>query len=155
MKRCFFVLLLILLADSSASADPKDLLGTWRLKSFVRELAVSGERCDQLGTHHGVYVLFTAGGRKASNMPATDSDSEAVQLFRTMLAYAGRYRADDARVTHTFEIAWDGARIGEDQIRFYAIDGDRLTLRTTLNRSPIDSREGVGVLTFERIHSAP
>jgi hypothetical protein len=72
-----------------------------------------------------------------------------------MLAYAGHYRADDARVIHTIEVAWDGARIGEDQVRFYTIEGDRLILRTTLNRSPIDGREGVGVITFERIHSAP
>jgi Lipocalin-like domain len=54
-------------------------------------------------------------------------------------------------VIHTIEIAWDGARIGEDQVRFYKIEGERLTLRTTLNRSPTDGREGIGVLTFERI----
>jgi hypothetical protein len=164
MKRCFFVLILFLLASSSASADPNDLIGPWRLKSFVRELADTGERYDQLGPNPDgvltysddgrVYVLFTAGGRMApAGMPATDA--EAAQLFRTMLAYAGHYRADDAKVIHTIEVAWDGARIGEDQVRFYTIDGDRLTLRTTLNRSPIDGRDGVGMLIFERIHSAP
>ena len=141
MQRCFFVLLLILLAASNASADPKDLIGAWRLKSFVREVAGTGERYDQLGPHPDgvltysedgrVYVLFTAGGRKApAGMPATDA--EAAQLFRTMLAYAGHYRADDARVIHTIEVAWDGARIGEDQVQFYTIEGDRLILRTTL-----------------------
>jgi hypothetical protein len=161
MQRCFFVLLLILFANANASADPKDLIGTWRLKTFVREVAGTGERHDQLGSHpYGVltyfeggrvYVLFTASGRKAAaGMSATDV--EAAQLFRTMLAYAGHYRADDAKVIHTIEIAWDGARIGEDQVRFYTLEGERLTLRTTLNRSPIDGREGVGVLTFERIH---
>jgi hypothetical protein len=157
-------MLLILLAGSDASADPKDLIGNWRLKSFVREVAGTGERYDQLGPHPDgvlsysedgrVYVLFTAGDRKAPAAGTPATDAEAAQLFRTMLAYAGRYRADEAKVIHTIEIAWDGARLGEDQVRFYSLEGDRLTLRTTLNRSPIDGREGVGVLTFERIRSA-
>ena len=126
MQRCFFVLLLILLAASNASADPKDLIGAWRLKSFVREVAGTGERYDQLGPHPDgvltysedgrVYVLFTAGGRKApAGMPATDA--EAAQLFRTMLAYAGHYRADDVRPGTRLEgplIAWTKSRFSND-----------------------------------------
>jgi hypothetical protein len=40
---------------------------------------------------------------------------------------------------------------GTQQVRFYKLDGDTLTLRTAPNKSPIDGREGIGILVFERV----
>jgi hypothetical protein len=39
---------------------------------------------------------------------------------------------------------------------FYTVDGDKLVIKTEPNKSPVDGREGVGILTFERVKpSAP
>ena len=54
-------------------------------------------------------------------------------------------------LAHHIDIEWDGRRLGTDQVRFYTIDGDTLSLKTEPNKSPVDGREGIGILTFERV----
>jgi hypothetical protein len=54
-------------------------------------------------------------------------------------------------VVHHIDIEWDGRRVGTDQVRFYSIKGDTLSIKTEPNRSPVDGREGVGILMFERV----
>jgi Lipocalin-like domain len=68
-----------------------------------------------------------------------------------MIAYAGTYTTDGNKVVHHVDISWNGARVGSDQVRFYKLDGDTLTIRTTPNKSPIDGREGVCILVFQKI----
>ena len=54
-------------------------------------------------------------------------------------------------MTHHLDTSENGSRTGSDQVRFYKLDGDTLTIRTAPNKSLIDGREGVGVLVFERV----
>ena len=145
---------------SLALAGDNALLGTWKLKSFVREDVATGERRPALGEHpegylgYGVdgrmYALFVAGGRV---VPAGDqpTDAERVQLHKSMIAYAGSYTIAGDRVIHHIDIAWNNARLGSDQVRFFKLEGERLTLTTERNKSPIDGSEGFGVLEFERL----
>jgi hypothetical protein len=97
-----------------------------------------------------MYALFVAGGRV---VPAGDqpTDGERVQLHKPMVAYAGTYTIAGDKVVHHIDIAWNNARLGSDQVRFFKLDGDRLTLTTERNKSPIDGSQGFGVLEFERI----
>ena len=144
----------------SAFAGDNPLLGTWKLKSFVRQDVASGERRPALGEHPDgylgyapdgrMYALFVAEGRV---VPKGDqpTDSERAQLHKSMLSYAGTYTIAGDKVVHHLDIAWNNARIGSDQIRYFKLDGDRLTLTTERNKSPIDGSEGVGVLEFERV----
>jgi Lipocalin-like domain len=92
-----------------------------------------------------MYALFAAGGRV---VPAGDqpTDAERVQLHKSMLAYAGTYTIAGDKVVHHIDIAWNNARLGSDQVRFFTLDGDRLILTTERNKSPIDGSEGFGVL---------
>jgi hypothetical protein len=143
-----------------ALAGDNPLLGTWKLKSFVRQDVAPGERRPALGEHPEgylgyapdgrMYALFVAGGRV---VPAGDqpTDGERVQLHKSMVAYAGTYTIAGDKVVHHIDIAWNNARLGSDQVRFFKLDGDRLTLTTERNKSPIDGSEGFGVLEFERI----
>jgi Lipocalin-like domain len=68
-----------------------------------------------------------------------------------MIAYAGTYAIEGGKVTHHLDISGNGPRTGSDQVRFYKLEGDTLTIRTAPNKSPIDGREGVGVLVFEGV----
>lgn len=143
-----------------ALADDNLLLGTWRLKSFVREDVATGVRRPALGEHPEGYVgyapdgrmyaLFVAAGRI---VPAGDqpTDAERAALFKSMLAYAGTYTIAGDKVIHHIDAAWNNARLGSDQVRFFKLDGDRLTLTTERNKNPIDGSEGFGVLEFERV----
>jgi hypothetical protein len=97
-----------------------------------------------------MYALFVAGGRV---IPVGDqpTDAERVQLHKSMIAYAGTYTIAGYKVVHHIDIAWNNARLGSDQVRFFKLDGDWLTLTTERNKSSIDGSEGFGVLEFERI----
>ena len=145
-----------------AQADEIPLLGTWRLKSFVREVAGTGERYNQLGDHPDGYISYSADGRmmvffvsgdqpRPSNEP---TDEERVKLHKSMLAYGGTYSVSPGKVVHHIDIEWDGRRLGTDQVRFFTIEGDTLSIKTEPNKSPLDGREGVGILTFERVRAS-
>jgi hypothetical protein len=149
------------LAAEQAADNP--LLGTWKLKSFVREVAGAGDRYNQMGEHPDGYISYAADGRmlaffvsEEQPRPAGEpTDEERIKLQKTMLAYGGTYKLSPGKVVHHIDIEWDGRRLGTDQTRFYVVEGDKLVLKTEPNKSPIDGREGVGILTFERIKPAP
>ena len=127
-----------------ALAGENLLLGTWKLKSFVRQDVATGERRPALGERpegylgYGpdgrMYVLFVAGGRL---VPAGDppTDAERAQLHKSMLAYAGTYTIAGDKVVHHIDIAWNNARLGSDQVRLFKLDGDRLTLTPSAIRA--------------------
>jgi Lipocalin-like domain len=151
--------LCILYMSTLALADASSLLGTWRLKSFVREVAGTGEHYNQLGDHPDGYISYSADGRMLVFFVSEDqprprnepSDEERIKLHKSMLAYGGTYSVSPGKVVHHIDIEWDGRRIGTDQVRFYTIEGDALSLKTEPNKSPVDGREGVGILTFTRV----
>jgi hypothetical protein len=142
-----------------ALADEISLLGTWQLKSFVREVSGTGERYNQLGDHPDGYLSYSPDGRMLVLFVSSDrprprqepTDEERIKLHKSMLAYGGTYTVSPGKVVHHIDVQWDGRRIGSDQVRFYTIEGDTLSLKTEPNKSPVDGREGVGILTFERV----
>lgn len=159
MKALLPVVFMACLASAPVRAANEPLVGTWRLKTFVREVAGTTERYNQLGEHPDGYLTYGADGRMlvffvSDEQPRPSSeptDAERIKLHKTMLAYGGTYTVTPGKVVHRIDIEWDGRRIGSEQVRFYTIDGDRLMIKTEPNKSPIDGREGIGVLTFERV----
>ena len=140
-------------------AAENPLVGSWHLKSFVREVADTKEQYDQFGKHPDGYLTYGADGRMTTFFVSDEkprprgepTDEERIKLHKTMLAYGGTYTLVPGKVTHHIDIEWDGRRLGSDQVRFFSIEGDKLIIRTEPNKSPIDGREGVGILIFERV----
>jgi hypothetical protein len=154
-----WVTLLMLCLCTPTRSEDGSLLGTWQLKSFVREVSGTGERYNQLGESPGGYLSYSPDGRMMVIFVASDqprpkgepSAEERIKLHKSMLAYGGTYTISPGKVVHHIDIQWDGRRIGSDQVRFYAIEGDTLSLKTEPNKSPVDGREGVGILRFQRV----
>jgi hypothetical protein len=150
-------------AAAAAESQDNPLLGTWKLKSFVREIADTGERYNQMGVQPDGYLNYAIDGRMLAlfvsdnqlRPPAEPTDEERTKLHKGMLAYGGTYKLSPGKVVHHIDIEWDGRRIGTEQVRFYTIEGDTLVIKTEPNRSPIDGREGTGILTLERIKPVP
>ncbi|HTZ68064.1 MAG TPA: lipocalin-like domain-containing protein [Roseiarcus sp.] len=147
-------------AAGAALAADNPLLGTWKLKSFVRQDLATGDRRPALGENPDGYLGYAADGRMYALFVAGDrvvpagtqpTDGERAQLHKSMIAYAGTYTIAGEKVVHHIDIAWNNARLGSDQIRFFKLEGERLILTTERNKSPIDGSEGFGVLEFERI----
>ena len=99
---------------TAVSADA--LIGTWRLKSFVREITGTGERYDSLGAHPHGYLnysrdghmsVITVAAERIKPREAVASDSERAQLYNSMVAYAGTYTVEGNKVVHHVDIAWN------------------------------------------------
>ena len=147
------------LAPGMGLADDNLLIGTWALKSFVREISGTAESYNQLGEHPQGFLGYAGDGRMYATFVAGDrikpgeapTDEERLKLYKSMIAYAGTYTIEGGKVTHHVDISWNGARAGSDQVRFFRLEGNTLTIKTAPNKSPIDGRDGVGVLVFERV----
>ena len=86
----------------TGSAHP-DLVGTWRLVSYVGEEVPSGVRSDVMGAHPIGYINYGRDGRMIVIIVGSErkrpagpvaTPEEAAALMRSMLAYAGTYTVD-------------------------------------------------------------
>src|SRR5262245_18339514 len=126
------------------SADA--LIGTWKLKSFVREITGTGERFDAIGAHPHGYLNYTRDGHVSVITVAAErikppeavlSASERAQLYNSMVAYAGTHTVlEGNKVVHHVDISWNDAWTGTDQVRFFTLDGDTLMIKSAPTKSP-------------------
>ena len=75
-----------------------------------------------------------------------------VALFRTAMAYSGRYRVDGGRFITKIDSSWNEAWNGTEQERFYKLDGDTLEVSTAWMPNPLVSGNPIGraILSFSR-----
>ena len=158
-KRAAFTALMLLF-PTIALAGENLLNGTWKLKSQVWTLTATGEKINQMGEHPNGYLSYSADGRMyaiitAENRVKPDAanptDEQRVKLHKTMIAYAGTYAVEADKVIHHVDISWNEARTGTDQIRFFELDGNILTITTPPFKSAQDGREGRSVLVWEKV----
>jgi hypothetical protein len=146
----------------AASSVQQQLLGTWKLMSYVGEEIPSGAKADVMGPRPSGYVNYGPDGRMIVIIVGSDrkrpagpiaTQEEAQALIRSMLAYAGTYTVDSGAktVTHHVDISWDQSRTGESHVRSYKLDGDRLTLTTQPSTDPATGRKTVRTLVWERM----
>jgi hypothetical protein len=152
---------LVLLAPPTiAVAGENPVLGTWKLKSWVRDVAATGEKINQMGERPNGYLSYSADGRmyaiitadkRIKPLDVNPTDEQRVKLHQTMTAYAGTYTLQADKVIHHVDISWNEAWTGTDQVRFFKLDGNVLTITTAPNKSPMDGREGQTVLVWEKV----
>src|ERR1019366_2965598 len=85
------------------------------------------------------YRSFSSDGRltamnvesvRATPAPAVPSPAEAEALFRSMIAYTGTYEIKGNQLICDIDVSWNEAWTGTRQLRFWEINGDRLTIST-------------------------
>jgi hypothetical protein len=150
---------LLMLCPVTAPAGDNPLLGTWKLKSFVREVFATGERYHPMGEHAEGYLSYLPDGRmwgivRIKPNDVAPTDEERVKLHRTMVSYAGTYTLDNDKVVHRVDISWNQGWTGTDQVRFYKLDGNTLTITSPPAKSSVDGREGRSILIWEKIKPA-
>ena len=82
---------------------------------------------------------------------AAPTDQEAAALFRSCLAYAGRYTIDGNVVTHHVDISWNESWTGTQQIRIATFKGNRVELSTKPTPDPVSGRMSVRTITWEKM----
>jgi len=133
------------------------LFGTWRVISFKLEVVGElGER-DILGPNPKGYAIITPELRIMSFLAADGrqpptNQAEAAAMLQTMLAYTGRITSlEPDKFTVDVEISWNQVYVGKPQVRYYTVNGDRLTIRTPEQESgAMPGKRTVSILTFER-----
>jgi hypothetical protein len=80
-----------------------------------------------------MWAMITPPGLAPVSNESTDQDFRAA--MQGLIAYWGRYEIDESsgRVTHFVEAASNPAWIGDEFVRWYRIDGQRLTLSLNPN----------------------
>jgi len=134
-----------------------ELHGCWRLHSFTTELRDSNERTQPWGTNPNGHLIFSSDGRMMVLVTAKprepgSTDDAVVELFRTMMAYTGRYRIDGDRFITRIDSSWNEAWNGSEQERFYRLDGETLEVSTAWMPNPLVQGNPIGraVLGFRR-----
>jgi Lipocalin-like domain len=115
------------------------LAGAWALRSF--EIRTSdGKASFPYGQDALGYLLYLPDGymsvafmsQARPAFPADDAlggtTEERGRAFATFLAYCGRYEVHTDRVVHHVEVSLFPNWTGQDQIRFYRLEGDLLIL---------------------------
>lgn len=140
--------------------DPAALLGTWKMVSWKREIITTGEQIDALGPDPVGYINYGADGRfyalvvsRDRPVPATvpPNAEEKIRLFDSMLAYTGTYTLDDEKAVHHVDASWNQAWTGTDQVRFYKLDGDRLTISGAPAKDPHTGQDIVYQIEFQKV----
>lgn len=140
------------------------LLGSWRLLSL--------ETRDENGiVHHPMgheavgelfydpsghmFVLIMQPDRPAFKDASMrhGTDAEVRAAFEGFLGYTGRYTVDEVRrsVTHHVRVASYPNWVGTEQVRFYEISEDRLTLSSP--PTPVGEHVTVSTAIWERVPS--
>ena len=92
----------LFLSATVAPAGDNPILGTWKLKSFVRELTGTGEKINQLGEHPDGYISYSADGRmytiatsdsRAKPRNVSPDDEERVELHHSHTPAPTRWKA--------------------------------------------------------------
>ncbi len=134
------------------------LIGTWKLLVSDIEYQESGAREPYfgVGTPSG-YLILTPEGRmmvllaSGERHPGQTDEAQAA-LFRSMIAYTGRYHVEGDEFIPTVDISWNGVWTGTEQRRFYTRDGERLDILTVWTPHPIHPERRMirGILSWER-----
>jgi 3-carboxy-cis,cis-muconate cycloisomerase len=140
------------------NANP--VIGTWKLRSYEREEIATGRRHNQFGDHPDGYIGYAPDGRMYAMFIREDritprdvvpTEEEGVQLLGSLVAYAGTYTMHENYVVHHIDISWNQKWTGTDQVRYFELDGNTLTITTAPYRSHQDGKEGRSILVWDKV----
>lgn len=129
------------------------LPGWWRIISFHLEFEDSDQRLNLFGVDPLGHVVIVD-DRIVSIITSRDrADKDDASLFETMMAYSGAYHVEDeVKLVIKVDAAWHPAWVGTEQVRFFKIDADALSITTAWQTHPkFPGRTARGVLTAQRL----
>ncbi|GGH27331.1 Lipocalin-like domain-containing protein [Cribrihabitans marinus] len=140
-------------------AEPRDLIGSWRMRSWTREAVATGVVSDAMGPNPVGYIAYHADGRmmatvfRAERPPANGgplTEADKARLFDTMLAYVARYSIQGDQVIHHVERAWN-PNWEADLSRPFTLVGRHLSIRGAPGVDPATGEEVIYRMEFEKV----
>jgi len=143
-------------ADEDAA---KKLHGVWRVTAFKAQIVGDDTAPrDLLGSNPKGYLIFTPEGRIVALISAADrkppsTDADNVALMKSVIAYTGKYVVEGDKWVTKVDVSWNEVLNAQDQVRFFNLEGERLTVRTPEQPSGLfPGKKTVSTLTLEREH---
>lgn len=140
---------------AGADSEVCRLFGWWRIVSFQLEFEDTKQLLQPYGAEpHGHLVIES--GRMISILTSGQrTNDEPAALFESMIAYSGTCRIEDEdKLIVKVDTAWHPAWVGSEQLRFFRLDCDILSIMTAWQAHPsYPARIARGVMTAERINS--
>ena len=142
------------------ASDASVLIGTWKQLTGTMVEEGSDVSKSNLSAAPNGYVNFSPDGRllllsvdSARKKPAGEvpTPAEAEALYRSMIAYAGTYTVEGNKVAYDLDVTWNESWTGTKQVRFWKVEGDRLTVTTPEIVNPLTGKRSVFRLTFQKV----
>jgi hypothetical protein len=148
---CFCFQTGLALAEDAA----RQLAGSWKLTSWTIQV-IDGETTQPFGPNPNGRAVFTQEGVSAfmiarpDRKPATN-DADSAALLKSLMVYTGKFKIDGDKLTTNVDLSWNEILTGTAQVRFFKLEGDRLSIRTGEQASAVyPGKKVVGTLTWER-----
>jgi hypothetical protein len=135
------------------------IVGAWRLTSLTERNLQTGAIAFPLGESERATVIYTADGhvvtlftsedRKPPAMPQV-TDREAADLYRSMVAFAGRYELQGSKLIYRPEISWNEAWNRTGQERLFEVSRERLEVDSAPTVSALTGTMTTFSLVWER-----
>jgi lipocalin-like protein len=167
MKKLIFIngaiaLVTALAAHSQPASNKDQILGTWRAETLT--ITSGGEATHPLGQHPGGFVTITPermwliyvdSARQKPTSP-TLTDAEAVAMFKSQVAWTGKYTVggqtpDGIKITAHVDAASSQAIVGNDRVYFVRVDGNTITFKSPGVIVPMTGKQSV--VEFEMTRS--
>jgi hypothetical protein len=137
------------------------LIGVWKLTSFVTKELATGETITPYGERPSGQYIFTRGGhfawihvadgRKAAAAPAA-TEAERIALYETMGFGSGTYRVEGTTVSYRYDTSSMQSWTGSERTAQPQISGKVLT--NTSQYKPISGKfagkDVISTITYER-----
>ena len=133
----------------------RQLAGSWKLTSWTIQI-IGGDVTEPFGRNPKGRALITPDGYAAfviaaANRKPAANDGESAALLKTLMVYTGPFTIEDDKFTTKVDISWNELLTGQDQVRFFKLQGDKLTIRTAEQASAVyPGKKVVGTLSWER-----
>ncbi|MDE3168798.1 MAG: lipocalin-like domain-containing protein [Acidobacteriota bacterium] len=118
--------------------DAKSLIGVWKLVSSQATVTHQGKTEAYSTKNPKGYLILTpwqrmmtvsiGGDGDRKKIPTSDSDLS--DLWKSLLAYTGKFRVEGEYLVTTVDVAWYELWTGTEQRRKFQLDGDTLTIVT-------------------------
>lgn len=124
-------------ASHNGHAHQHPLVGIWKLVSSQATITEHGKSEVFLAKKPKGYLVVTPWGRmmtisiggERKKIPTSDAD--LTELWKTMMAYTGKYRVEGDYLVTNVDVAWYEVWAGSEQRRQFKLEGDTLTILTT------------------------
>jgi len=152
--------LVCLVAQPGFASEAKNIVGSWKLVSYVVEIQATGQIEPVMGQKPTGYVNFSPEGRvwfvlTAEGRKPAKTAEERAQLLSTLVAYTGAYRVEGDKWITKVDVAWNPEWLGTEQTRTFKLEGERLQVLTPWRIMPNWADKGMqrSVISFERVKS--